>query len=163
MGTWAVDAFGNDDACEWAYELENVRDTSFIEETLAKATETGSDYFEAADACEVLAAAEVVARMQGHFSVRNAHTQIVDTWVGAYKDKPTPALRKKACAAIERVLSQPSELLELWQESDEFDAWQSSVLALKSRIMNTSADVPSGKGGPKKQSFFKKLFGIKEQ
>ena len=34
MGTWAVDSFGNDDACDWTYELEKVSDLTPVEEAL---------------------------------------------------------------------------------------------------------------------------------
>ncbi len=30
MGAWAVDSFGNDTACDWAYGLEEVSDLSLV-------------------------------------------------------------------------------------------------------------------------------------
>ena len=63
MGTWAVDAFGNDDAADWAYGLENVKDLSLVEATLDKAIASAGEYLEAPEAAEALAAIEVIARL----------------------------------------------------------------------------------------------------
>lgn len=134
MGAWAIDAFGNDDACDWACELEETDDLSFIDHTLSKALAIDTDYLEAPDASEGIAAAEVVARLQGNFGERNSFTEAVDSWVSESNLKPTSNLNKKAHAVLDRVLSEPSELLELWQESDEFNSWKASVLDIKSRI-----------------------------
>jgi hypothetical protein len=41
----------------------------------------------------------------------------------------------KARAAIKRVLTAPSELLELWQETSEFDAWKALVEQLGGRVV----------------------------
>jgi hypothetical protein len=35
---------------------------------------------------------------------------------------------------VDRVLSEPSELLEVWSESEEFDAWKASVANLRARL-----------------------------
>ncbi len=116
MGTWSVDSFGNDTACDWAYSLENYKDLSLIEESLDKVLNAGSEYLEASDAEEALAAAEVLARLQGHWGERSSYTEAVDKWVektGLQQDK---ALAQKAHRAIDRILSNSSELLELWEE-----------------------------------------------
>jgi hypothetical protein len=134
MGTWAVDAFGNDDACDWACGLEETKDLSFIDKTLSKVLAGGEDYLEAPDACEGIAAAEVVARLQGKYGERNSYTEVIDNWVAEVKIKPTADINKKAHAVLDRVLSESSELLELWQDSGELDTWRKSVLDIKSRI-----------------------------
>jgi hypothetical protein len=134
MGTWAVDAFGNDDAVDWTYELENFNDLSFVESTLDQVIMTGSDYLEAFDAAQALAAIEVIARLQGNWGERNSYTETVDKWVEKVKLEPGPELAQKAHLAIERILAPQSEAAELWQESDEYDAWHASVQELKSRV-----------------------------
>ena len=40
----------------------------------------------------------------------------------------------QATAAIDRILTVPSELLDLWTESDETDAWKAPLAALKQRL-----------------------------
>jgi hypothetical protein len=135
MGCWAIDAFGNDDAADWAYGLEERSDLSLVESTLDKVLAVGNgEYLEAPYATEALAAIEVVARLQGHWGERNAYTETVDNWVEKTKLKPSKALVQKAHQAIERILSEQSELRELWQDTEEFDAWRASVEDLKARV-----------------------------
>lgn len=135
MGTWAVDAFGNDDACDWSYKLEITDDLSLVESTLAKVAAAGSGYLDAPESCEALAAAEVVARMQGNFGESNPYTETADVWVRNIDRRPSQALCQNAHHAIDRILSEPSELLDLWQDSEEFVLWRQSVLDLKARIV----------------------------
>ena len=134
MGTWAVDALGNDDACDWAYGLEECDDLSYVEETLDKALTEGAEYLEAPDACEALAAIETIARLQGNCGEKDSYSEPIDAWVEKTGLVPGKALAEKALKVIDRILADESELKELWQESDEFDAWQASVKALASRV-----------------------------
>ena len=41
----------------------------------------------------------------------------------------------EALATIDRILSPPSELLELGTESDDFDSRRAAVLALRERVL----------------------------
>lgn len=135
MGAWSTDSFGNDTACDWAYGLEGTSDLSLVENTIEDVLGTGGEYLEAPEAEEAIAAAEVVARLQGNWGVRNAYTEPADAWVEQIKLTPPAELAQKARAAIDRILTEPSELKELWEESDESDAWKESVTELKSRIV----------------------------
>jgi hypothetical protein len=134
MGAWGTGVFDNDTACDWAYSLEESDDLSVVEAAVDKVLATGSGYLEAPDAEEGLAAAEVVARLQGNFGEKNSYTETVNSWVDKNKIKVPPELAKKALATIERILSEPSEIVELWTESGEVDAWKSSIESLRSRI-----------------------------
>lgn len=134
MGTWAVDALGNDDACDWAYGLEECDDLSYVEETLDKTLAGGTGYLEAPDACEALAAIEVIARLQGNWGERNSYSEAIDAWVEKTRLVPSQALAGKALMVIDRILADESELKELWQECGEFESWQASVQALASRV-----------------------------
>ena len=134
MGAWSADTFGNDDACDWAYGLENVNDLSLLESTLDTLLSHGTEYVEAPEASEALAAIEAIARLQGNWGERNAYTEPVDEWVEKTKLQPSAALTKKAHLVIERILAENSELKELWQESEEYEAWQAFVAELKSRV-----------------------------
>ena len=157
MGTWAVDAFGNDSACDWAHTLTQTNNLSLIEETFLTLLAVGTDYLEVDEAVEAIAAAEVVARLQGNFGEKNSHTQTTDTWVEKINKRPNNDLCKKAHRALDRILIEPSELLELWQDSDEFEVWQKSVMDLKSRII-LSGDLTTPPTSTT-NSFFKRLFG----
>lgn len=132
MGAWATDAMGNDDACDWAYGLDECSDLSLVEVTLDRALSDG--YLESPDACAALAAIEVIARLQGNWGDRNAYSESMDAWVEKTGLVPSKALAEKAHKVIERILADDSELKELWQESEEFDAWKASVKDLAGRV-----------------------------
>ena len=134
MGAWSHDSFGNDDACDWGAQLADSEGLELIEAALDVVLATGGKYLEAPPASEAIAAAEVVARLQGNFGVRDAYSEDVDAWVGSTKLRPSRALATKAQRVLDRILTQPSELLELWQESQEADAWAGAVRNLKDRI-----------------------------
>lgn len=134
MGVWDVGTFDNDTAGDWAYDLETQQDTAFVAATLGRVLDTGSDYLDADVACEGLAAAEVVARMRGEWGVRNAYTETVDRWVEVHPGRPSAELVGQAVAAIDRVMAAPSELLELWSESEDFTRWQETVADLRGRL-----------------------------
>jgi len=72
--------------------------------------------------------------LQGHWGERNAYTEPADKWVEKSGLKPDKTLVEKVHQAIDRILSEPSELLELWQEDDDFEKWKKSVMDLKSRV-----------------------------
>ena len=134
MGTWATDALGNDDACDWAYGLDECGDLSLVEETLNKALSEGAEYLESPDACEALAAIEVIARLQGNWGIRNSYSQSIDAWVEKNRLVPSRALAEKAQKVITRILADDSELKELWEDSEEFGDWEASVRDLAGRV-----------------------------
>ena len=134
MGAWSHESFGNDTACDWAGDLQEGDDLAPVEAALDAVLEVGDDYLESPEACEAIAAAEVVARLQGHFGLRDAYSESLDEWVARVGIVPTPELASKASRALDRILSEPSELLELWEEGDDSGEWRASVNELKSRI-----------------------------
>lgn len=133
MGAWSKDSFGNDTACDWAYGLEEVSDLGLVGKTIQKVVDSRDDYLEAPDAEEAIAAVEVIARLKGNFGLRDSYTETTDKWVRAHPQQPPPDLVALASQALDRILTPPSELLELWQESAEFESWKSSVTDLKNR------------------------------
>lgn len=134
MGAWSVDALGNDDAADWAYQLEKAEDLTPIDEAIAVVLSTGDEYLEAPDAAVALAAIEALARLRGKPGERNSYSEAVDKWAATASNKPAPELIDRAHAAVDRILADNSELKELWQESDEFDAWHAAVMDLRSRV-----------------------------
>jgi hypothetical protein len=134
LGAWDHTTFGNDDACDWGDDLRSADDLSFIEETLDLVINGGTEYLEAPTASAALAAAEVIARLQGRIGLRNSHTRPIDAWVTAHPIPVATALAQKSHTVIDRILTQPSELLDLWEESDDIDLWKNSLAELKSRI-----------------------------
>jgi hypothetical protein len=134
MGVWGVNTFDNDTACDWKYELESVNDLSLIGETLALVLVGGNEYLDSDDACKGLAGCEVIARLKGNSGIRDAYTESIDSWVADHPIQPSTDLVKQALAVIDRVLTAPSELLELWDEEGENREWHAAVADLRSRV-----------------------------
>ena len=89
---------------------------------------------EAPDAEEAIASIEVIAKLLGKGSQSDAYTEGVDAWVKASRHKPGPALLQKARRVLERIMSKDSELLELWEESDDAAAWEASMANLRAAV-----------------------------
>jgi hypothetical protein len=134
MGAWGVLAFDNDEACDWAYDLENVEDLSLVDSAFAT-VEGANEYLDAHDACNALAACEVLARLRGNHGYKNSYTEAVDAWVASHQIKPPQSMFARADAVIDRVLGGKSELRELWLDSEGVGVeWRQSVEELRHRL-----------------------------
>lgn len=129
MGAWGPGHFDNDTACDWAYDLEDASDLSYIKDSIQEVF--SEDYLDSDIACEALAAIEVLARLRGHFGKQNAYTETIDKWVIKNKFSVSKELITLSNNAINRILDDKSELAELWEHSPE---WIAEVNDLKDRI-----------------------------
>ena len=139
MATWAIDAFGNDYARDWAQDLQEYKTLELVETTLDNVIDSTEEELEAPFAAEALAALDVIARLQGRPGASDPATAEVDEWVAACKKKITPQLLEKARLAFERIGSESSELRQLWQDSEHGEEWQAEVAALRLRVLGTQA------------------------
>ena len=138
MGTWALDAFGNDYAMDWAQDLQEYKTLELVETTLDNVIDSTEEELEAPFAAEALAALDVIARLLGKPGAADPATAEGDEWVAACKKKITPPLLDKARLAFERIVSDSSELRQLGQESEHFAEWQAEVAALRLRVLGVS-------------------------
>ena len=134
MATWSTEPFGNDSAVDWSYGLEQVNDLSLIDDALNRVLDCGDDYLESPEAEEAIAAIDVIARLKGNFYVQDSHTESADKWVAAHALRPTPELIEKATQVLDRIVTESSELYELWQEGENFDKWRQQIDLLRARI-----------------------------
>jgi len=134
MGAWSHEPFGNDTANDWAYGLDDVKDFSLVASAIKSVLDNGDEYLDSDLATEAIAAAEVLAKALGRGTQSDAYTEKVDVWLKKVSAKPSPKLLSDAGIALARILGEDSELNELWEESDEFTEWKSSVAALQSAL-----------------------------
>jgi len=106
MGAWSHESFGNDDACDFAASVSEGDDLSAVDAILDVVMQVGGGYLEAAEASQAIVAAEVIARLQGNWGLRDAYSEDVDAWVERTKIVPTNQLALKARRAP------PSPLVE---------------------------------------------------
>ncbi|WP_248739703.1 DUF4259 domain-containing protein [Pseudomonas sp. MWU12-2029] len=132
MGTWSIHAFGNDEAADFAIELSESSDLDLIQSALEDVI-AADEYLEAPEADRGIAAAAVLALLNGQ-EIPGALDEALSTWVKSQTTKPGSALLTKAQVVIERVLSENSELAELWIESDEYESWQDGLRLIKASL-----------------------------
>ena len=130
MGARGTGSFDNDDAGDWAVELEEAEGTGAITAAFDAVLEVGDDFLELPDAGVGIAAADVVAALLGRPSPDLPPE--VAAWV-AGKPPPEAGLVKKAQKVVRRVL-EDSELKELWSESAGADQWRQGVEELLRRL-----------------------------
>jgi len=130
MGADGHGPFDNDDAMDWVAELAEADDESILAEALEAVSLDEDEYVEAPEASIAVAAAEVVAALldQAADDLPDEVWEYVERQRGA-----KPGLVKLARKAVTRVLKD-SELRELWEESDGFEAWKDSLEDLLSRL-----------------------------
>ena len=137
MGAWGTLAFDNDTASDWAVDLVSTDDLSAVEAAFEELAAVGDEYLEVDYSSRALAACEVLARLQGRSGYSNAYTRTVDDWVATHSMNPSPDLVARGAAAIDRVLTAPSELLELWEETADAGEWRVGVTDLRSRLVGS--------------------------
>ncbi len=135
MGAWGYGAFDNDTAGDWVYALEEAEGLEVIEAALDAVLVVGDDYLEAGEAEVALAAAAVVVLLQAGEDAPECVSETVNEWVARYPFEVPWSLAKKTVDVLDRILTEPSELVELWSDTEDFDAWQASVVELKVGIV----------------------------
>jgi hypothetical protein len=134
MGAWGPGVFENDAACDFVSAVADGGGMAALAEALDRVSSSGRNYLEAPDAEEGLAAAEIVARLKGGSGQQTAYSASIDAWIEGLPTGVLDELIGKAKRSITRILSEPSELLELWKESDDFESWKRSVEEISKRL-----------------------------
>lgn len=131
MGAWGIGSFENDDALDWVAGLVDSDGPEVISEAFASVLVNPGDYLEAPDCSIGLAAAEVVAALNGRPSA-DLPDEVKD-WAGERLGMANPDLVSNARQVIAAV-TMGSELKELWEESDDYAVWQECVADLSRRL-----------------------------
>jgi hypothetical protein len=134
MGAWGPGVFENDIACDFAAGIAVSGDLAFLERTLDRVLAVHGGYLEAPEANEALVAADIIARLKGSPGVRSSYTAAIEEWVEHQPMSPSEEVVEKARACIARILTEPSEILELWTESGELEAWKRAVEEVSERL-----------------------------
>ena len=134
MGAWGSGIFENDTACDFAADVAESTGPALLEKALDRVIAVGGDYLEAPDAVEALAAADIVARLRGNPGVQTSYTARVDVWIARQLSVPSEEIVGKARRCVTRILTEPSEILELWLESKNFEAWKRTVEEVAERL-----------------------------
>jgi hypothetical protein len=129
MGTWDVEPFGNDDAADFADELDDAPAQVRIEmigAVLDRVANPADDDPRLSEAPRAVAAAALVAaQCPGGVPVTSGH--------GPTTPMPQfPAyLRNLAIDALDRVITTPTWLAEDWDATPEGPAWRRTISDLR--------------------------------
>jgi hypothetical protein len=127
MGSWGVGVFENDAALDCVANIVDGGGLPAVEAMLGQVRDAGSEYLEAPQAQCALAAAEIVAGLAGRPASNGKAPPDLAEWMAHEATTPAPDVIALARLAAARVASEPSELLELWQETADFPAWKATV------------------------------------
>jgi hypothetical protein len=126
MGAWGFGSFDNDDAADFLADVTESGDLSLIREVLDNVL-TSTEYVEAPDASQAIAAAEILAFAIGRPTPAAQQEQALEQWISRLRPSVEPALVTQARDALVRILAPNSELRELWEDADEFSDWRATV------------------------------------
>lgn len=135
MGAWGPGSFDNDDALDLVADVVDGGGMDVIESAFAILRD--GELLEAPEASAAVAAAEIVAAMDGR-PAADFPPEAAE-WVQAHGAAPRPALVRQARAAAGRV-REDSELKTLWEEGEEPPAgWYAGMDDLLRRLGAESA------------------------
>ena len=129
MGAWGTGSFENDDAADWVAGLRTISPEA-LTKLLAHAADDPS-YLEAPAASVAVAAAEVVAALNG--SAAEGAAGEIGEWAKRHSQACTPELKDVAMRAVDRV-RRDSELKDLWMEADGLNDWIGALRELQARL-----------------------------
>ena len=130
MSAWGPGAFENDAAGDLAEAVCEGGGLAVIEDAFDHVLEAGDEDLESTSAEEAIAAAAIVARLKDGAPLAGK----VESWIVQERPTISGELVAKAQNALQRVMTAPSELLELWQDTDEFPVFQSGIETLLQRL-----------------------------
>lgn len=135
MGTWGTQIFDNDAACDLAGGVAHtIEGSGEAEELILGALKPFDVRTEGWLVEEALAAADIVARLQGKFGQLDGYTASIDRWARMRRVAVTPAMAAAAEAAITDILQHAETIGARWISRASFEEWRRNVVALRDRI-----------------------------
>ena len=134
MGAWDAGPFDNDDALDFLAVLEG---SSSPRAAVAEALEAAGDtagYLEAPDGSTAVAAAAIVAVIRAGRLAGVSDEVAARVHALRLTHSEAAELTQAARAAVERVDSPQSELLELWAEAGSAEAWRHTLAPIRDAL-----------------------------
>jgi hypothetical protein len=144
MGAWSHTPFGNDDACDWVYELEKSTDLQYIEKSIDDVLKLKHDYIDCDMGARAIAAVEVVLLLC-NYRKNECDNDAVLNWVRNMGVKPNKKLISNAQKCVNLLTSDDSELADLWRDNEEwFNDIDKVTLFLSKALQNNSGSESYG-------------------
>jgi hypothetical protein len=137
MGAWGDGAFDNDTAGDWSWEFEDADlagGLRLITGALSAAAQAdAAAYLDADDGTLAVAAAELVASINGQPIKESPFNETARQWLTRVHPTSDPSLTNLARQAVTRVTGQNSELAELWDDAGS-SSWRSAMSGLRDKL-----------------------------
>lgn len=133
MGAWNYGVFDDDIAYD---ALDDLRESLEIITDMEKYFDAviGTEYVEYDEGCYALVSAAVIDSVFNEKQYRCDDEDYFE-WVKTLKSFDFTPLKQKAIAAIDAVLSDSSEIKELWEENKElYSAWREDKISIRERL-----------------------------
>ena len=132
MNVWGTGPFDNDAAKAFADEVQHDGDYA-LAEAFDVVLDPDMDYVEAEEGFRAVAAAEILvaALTQDTSRLTDAGLRV---WVQNADANALAALKTSARNALKRVLSDQSELPDLWEDEEDLQAWQAEIERLRGQF-----------------------------
>jgi hypothetical protein len=133
MGAWGVGLFDDDSALDFLEELTQSKDPlSLMNRSFASAA--ASEYLEYDSAQSVLVSAAAMDTLLNG-TQHGVDLEDLDAWLDRNRELSVAALKPLAVSALRRVLSDGSELRDLWSENaKDYPVWRGAVESLIARL-----------------------------
>jgi Domain of unknown function (DUF4259) len=133
MGAWDTGIFDDDSALDFLEELTQAKDPfKLMNESFALAAT--SDYLDYGAAQSVLVSAAAIDTLLNG-TKHGKDLEDLDAWVLRNRNLKVAPLKVPAVSAIRRVLSEGSELRELWSENTkDYPSWRGGIESLAARL-----------------------------
>jgi len=133
MAAWGTGSFENDEATDWATELEEANDFTLVEEAFA-AVEESEEFLDADTGCIAIAAAELVASSLGNPGDHEGETgEALEGFIERVGQPAPDKLRETALKVLDAVMGEESELSDIWEVGA---GWRASIRDLQARLQN---------------------------
>ncbi|MEC7764209.1 MAG: DUF4259 domain-containing protein [Pseudomonadota bacterium] len=134
MGAMTANVFGDDASMDWL-ERYRASGASAVASALDTAAATPvTDYLDADAGGAARAAAEVVAVAQGAFPAGLSQDQLDQLNAHGSDVREMKDITTRATSALDRLISENSELHEMWMDSDSQSDWVAAMNDLRGRL-----------------------------
>ena len=138
MGAWGEGAFDNDTAADWSWEFENAdlaAGLRLITDALSAAAQADdrAAYLDAEDGTRAIAAAELVASINGQPIAESPYNETARQWIARAHPTSDPSRTNLARRAVSGVTTEYSELAQLWDETGSW-SWRSGMSELQGKL-----------------------------
>lgn len=129
MGAWGHGNLENDTVLDWVGDLLETKDLDLMVEAIDMVLDEG--YLDADTASIGIGAIEILAALQDRPG-KEEYDEELEEWINQHKGQGKELL-KSSQSALRKILAD-SELKELWEESDSYDQWVTTIQELESRL-----------------------------